>query len=322
MINQVHFKNYMDLNKQLLFLDQQGQFLQAYELAGEFLESFFMHSDHLIRFQLLMSAKLKNQTMTMRSLQSLWNSGFWIKEEILNSETFSFLEKNLHFQDYKRRFIDRCLFVEKSKPKIHTIIPEFGNDEFKPLLLTLHGNGCNLSKQYIHWRVAAQYGWIVGIPQSSQIFTFKNSENEIGYEWNDYDRTKSEIHSHFEDIQKKYNVNLNRIVLGGFSKGAETAIQLLVTGEVNANGFIAVCPGGKLTLDPISWKTIISKGKNRDFKGLIIIGEKDRFAEGGLRLADLLNNDGINTEVIKFQNIGHEHPKSFEKILYKNLSTY
>ncbi len=107
------------------------------------------------------------------------------------------------------------------------------------------------------WRQAANSGWLVAAPQSTQAM-WKGA-----FIWDDLDISREEILHHLQTVVNSYSIDPGRIVLGGHSMGGEVAIWLALSGAVPAAGFIALGPGGPMMDNPDLWLPYIEAASSR-----------------------------------------------------------
>jgi len=204
-----------------------------------------------------------------------------------------------------------------AEPSLVTLPPEgqCGTaDQLCPLLIALHGNNSNAPSSADYWRSAVPKGWLVALPQSSQV------SGPDAYVWDDRERTKREIQEHYATLTDSYAVDKERVILGGFSKGGELAIWLVLNGTVEACGFVVVGPGGPFIRQPDKWAPLIKAGCERGLRGYFVVGELDAFClEGSKALASMLKSRGIPCEVEVHPNLGHDFPPDFERSLARGL---
>jgi dienelactone hydrolase len=197
-----------------------------------------------------------------------------------------------------------------ARPERLTIVPGAAIPDPVPLLIALHGNFSSIRWHRAHWETAARAGWLVALPQSDEVAGL-DSEGNLGYVWDDVPRATSAITGVFGALDRAYPLASAQTVIGGFSRGGEMAVQMAVTGAVPVKAFVAVCPGGPLSEEPDLWEPIVAQGANRDLRGLVIMGEQDRFTAGTERLVTLLTEAGIDVEFERHAGLGHDYPAGF-----------
>jgi pimeloyl-ACP methyl ester carboxylesterase len=185
-----------------------------------------------------------------------------------------------------------------------------------PLLLALHGNNQNAHATLDSWRPALAEGWLVASLQSSQV------GGTDAYVWNDRDWAVREIQAGYSALCQTYPVDLERVVVAGFSLGAETAIWLALTATIKARGFIAVGPGGPFTNQPELWAPLIQAGSGLGLRGLVTIGEQDTFSYTGTQaLVASLKEGNISCTVRVYPDLGHAFPPDFPQVLAEALAS-
>jgi pimeloyl-ACP methyl ester carboxylesterase len=110
---------------------------------------------------------------------------------------------------------------------------------------------------------------------------------------------------------------MERTIVGGLSSGGELAIWLALTEVIPVCGFIVVAPGGQWMNEPDKWQPLIEDSKNRDLRGMIILGTEDKAVphESIHRLAEMLNDGDIPCQFIEYPGLGHWYPQDFPDIL-------
>jgi predicted esterase len=182
------------------------------------------------------------------------------------------------------------------------------------LLLAFHGNNRNAEGSVGFWRSAVSKGWLLALPQSSQV------RGPDGYIWNDQDRAVREIQEHVAMLCGQYAIDPDRVVVAGFSLGGELAIWLAMSGTIQARGFIAVGPGGPYMNEPDKWVPLIEASQARGLRGYMIIGEQDVFCyEGTQALASMLQSRDVPCELEVHPNLGHDFPHDFQQNLPRAL---
>ncbi|MEK7861789.1 MAG: alpha/beta fold hydrolase, partial [Chloroflexota bacterium] len=107
----------------------------------------------------------------------------------------------------------------------------------RPLLVALHGNNSNARETARYWSPAVALGWVIAIPQSSEI-----ASSPDAYTWNDRARAKGEIDTHIARAAELHRIDRRRVVLAGFSMGGLQAIALALAHGTAACGILPVAP--------------------------------------------------------------------------------
>jgi predicted esterase len=197
----------------------------------------------------------------------------------------------------------------KARPELITLEPAERMTPC-PLLIALHGNTSNAQAMASSWQPLVSQGWLVALPQSSQVGGFD------GYVWNDQERAEREIREHDAALRVRYPVDRAKTIVAGFSMGASTAIWLALSGAVEARGFIAVGPGGPFMTQPDRWQPLAESSMAHNRRGYIIVGDQDSLSfEGSKALVKSLADSGFPCELEIHAGLGHAFPPDFEKSL-------
>lgn len=183
-----------------------------------------------------------------------------------------------------------------------------------PLLLTLHGNGASARLSLEGWRPAAG-GWLQAALRSSQALS---SEQFV---WDDQGRARADVLAQLDALRAAHPIDAAQVVLGGFSRGAETALQLALTGAVVARGVVLLGPGGPMAEDPERWLPLIEGAAGRGLRAAVVVGDDDEtgLVDAALRLAPMLDDGGVPCHLEVVQGLGHAYPDDGGAALRRGL---
>jgi predicted esterase len=184
-------------------------------------------------------------------------------------------------------------------------------DEGCPAVIFLHANQDTAQKNMPHWQSLADAGWLVAVPQSSTA-TWADA-----YVWMDHSSAAAEVIEHLERLKVEYSLDTDKVILAGFSMGAEVALAMALNGVVDAKGFILLGPGGPFMDDLAKWTPSIEKAKDKGLRGVFLMGEADEtIPQDNIRiLVERLNKVGVACELKTYPDLGHEYPPDFEGVL-------
>jgi predicted esterase len=313
-------ENFDALYARLNSLYDEGKYAEGLEAALQGRKDFPESANVLCHFGACLAARLGDADQAFKLLEEALAGGYWLTVNGWEDEDFESIRDLPAFERLRAASMARLEAAQAdARPELLTVLPALGVGAM-PLLLALHGNASSVRWHRAHWRGAAHAGWLVGMPQSSQA-AGPDSEGAVTFVWNDVPLARREILDHYTALHKAYRLDRKRIVLGGFSRGAEMAIDLAVTGAVPVRGFVAVCPGGPLTLEPERWEPIIAEGEGRGLRGTVIMGGQDRrLAPGTERLVELLRGVGIPCKFEIHPDMGHDYPADFDARLGDHLA--
>ncbi|TMB93636.1 MAG: hypothetical protein E6J38_10310 [Chloroflexi bacterium] len=199
-----------------------------------------------------------------------------------------------------------------ARPKLMFAMPDEPPDAFGyPLLLVLHGNNSNASETAPHWSAMADAGWVVAVPQSSEI-----GPTPDAYTWNDRDRTAAELTTHLEKVKHSTQIDIGRIVLTGFSMGGTQAIALPLVGKIKVRGILPIAAW----LPHIrEFTRLVEGGAGKMLRSYIVVGDGDPSVDGARALFDLFTAHRMRTHLDVREGLGHDYPPDMHTTLVRAL---
>jgi predicted esterase len=262
-------------------------------------------------------AALLGQTdLAIEIIQEAVDAGFWWSEEYLRSDTdLASLQELPAFN----RLVEeseqmRQAAMAKTKPLAVPLKLPAKSKKPLPLLLALHGNTQNAANSVEFWESAVDEGWFTVMLQSSQPF-FTDA-----YVWDDLELGGKEIKAHYAQLAKKHQIDADKVVIGGFSKGGEMAVWAALMEIVPLAGFISVNPGGPLINDLDQWLPLLDNCERlTELRGFFLAGENDPNLQQIKALHQLLNSRGLACELVIAPEIAHDFPEDFNQTLAQAL---
>jgi predicted esterase len=295
------------LFQQTLQLYEQGDYAQGYDLATR-AQPLFPDREAMVMYVRACLASMDGQgAHALALLGESIDKGHWYAQPVWDDPDFNAIRESDEFARLRTISLERRDAAQAlARPELVVRLPGDETPTPYPLLLALHGNNSTVAEQGDHWRPAALHGWLVGLAQSSQV------GGPGQYIWDDAATSTREVSGHLDALQRAYPVDAARIVMGGFSMGAETAVRLVLSGTVPARGFVAVAMGGPLTRKPEDWEPLIEAARGRDLRGYCVTGELDApYAPGVRRLVEMLRAAGVACELESHPDLGHIYPPDF-----------
>jgi predicted esterase len=180
-----------------------------------------------------------------------------------------------------------------------------------PLLLALHSAGGNVEESAEHWGHAVDQGWLVALPQSSQVL-WPN-----GYCWTDRDRAIRELVEHYHSLLECYSVDSDRVVLGGFSQGGAVAIWAALSGALKTCGVMGVACALR---DLGEIRDSIEQRPMPDLRVYLVVGEKDGFCPRVGELSQIIRQARMSVRLEEVPGLGHDYPMDLNQYLVAGLS--
>jgi len=193
-----------------------------------------------------------------------------------------------------------------------------------PVLVVCHQRYGERPDQTAHeWSSILRNGVGLAVPWSSQVYA------PDGRCWDNLDiavRDMAWVHS---ELKKHQGIDLDRLVLAGFSQGAALAVYLTLKRAFPCRGFIAVAPSDWVVPESKraterdrpspAFSSFIQASSGKGFRGQIFIGENDPFLKKIEFLKDEMVHRGLECEYSVEPKTGHEYPDNFDSKLAKSL---
>jgi pimeloyl-ACP methyl ester carboxylesterase len=174
-----------------------------------------------------------------------------------------------------------------------------------PLIIAMHGNGFNSQHSASHWSAAVDAGWMVFHPLAKRL---------VGYGlhwWDIHEENREIIAEQAGKIFTQYPIDTGRVILGGFSKGGETAMVLALLGKFGAKGFITIGAGGYYHMQPELWQPLL-ESPPPGLRGVAMYSPYDlERNEGSNHTLEMMQAAGIEVRMEKYYGEGHVFPEDF-----------
>jgi predicted esterase len=301
-------------------LYQNGEYAAALALVNGRADDFPDYRHLLYYWRITLSARLGDHEKALHLLREVLLTGFWYGEPLLRRnpaldtlqgmETFEelvTLNQALRQRDLEHAY---PLLILRSEGRCQA------GGAPCPLLIGLHANACLARDSLPFWQPAAQAGWLVAAPQSSQAM-WKDA-----FMWDDRQAAGRQIREQYDSLLAGYAVAAGQVVLAGHGLGSELAIWLALAGEIPASGFIAIGPDGPLIGNPDEWEPSIAAATQRGLRGYVIIGAEDATIspENVRALVRRLERSGIACQLEVVPGAGRDFVPDYAESLLRGLA--
>lgn len=243
--------------------------------------------------------------------QAVEQGQWWHPDALTQDPDLAAVQADPRFQSLVRQMQARFEQERQAaRPEMLVFKPQSDTPGPYPLLIALHGMGGSIRTTAPWWQPLANQGWLVAVPQSSQIV------NLGGYVWDDQARAEAEIAVHLDRLRAEYRIDEQRIVLAGFSQGAGLALRWALEGRFPACGFIAVAPWlekpEEVTVNPDPHADLP--------RGYLVTGELDAGHQEVVGvIEDLLHASCISYEREHHMELGHSYPPRFPETIQRAI---
>lgn len=285
-------------------LQGQGEFELAQRIASRYMHR--LDSGELRFIHLELTAKLGDIDQVMEQLEASLETDHWFSPWFLQrSPELSRLGNLPRFQKILKACAEKETQYWQSGAMAPILqVPLSGQPPY-PLLVAIHGNGFNAQHSASQWACAAEAGWLVFHPLAKRL---------VGpglHWWDTHEENREIIAQQTGEFLQQYSIDADRVILGGFSKGGETAMVLALCGQLGAKGFITVGAGGYHHIQPELWRPLLESPR-RGLRGVAMYSPYDLERVGNLNLTlEMLHAAGIEVRLEKYSAEGHVFPEDF-----------
>ncbi len=242
-------------------------------------------------------SQLGRETEALSLLDDLAQKNIWIEPTLMMEDgELRCLQDSPEFRRLCRKHSEIKEEETTAGGGTRTVYPD--REGPYPLLLVLHGNQQNAAETISHWDKASRMGWMVTALESKQTGCGRGS-----YVWNDYSAAREQILDYLRQHRAEWNGTL---VIGGFSRGARTAITVALEGLVQTAGVMAVCPA-ELSGVP-SWTVDIAAVPVR---ATVFLGASDPYTQDSEELERCLTHTGSEVTYRVIDGLEHAYPENF-----------
>ena len=317
-MSEIH--SFEELQRQIFaYFDNPETLHHAYKLLEDSFPRYPEHAGLLYNWQFCAAALLDKPDLAIKIIKESLDAGYcWSEEYFRNDPDLISLHNLPEFNRLVQVSEQLRLTAQlRVKPFLLTLPQPDSKEPSLPLLIALHGNTMNARISVNDWKSAVDFGWLTALPQSSQLF------GPEMFVWDNLELGGREIEAHYRELTETYSVDINRVVISGFSKGGEMAIWFALKEIVPLSGFIAVNPGGQLIQKVQSWLPILEECKTlTNLRGYFVVGEQDSGAEKIKALYEILLALGMECKLVIHPEIGHDLPDDFNQVLKKGLEFF
>lgn len=285
-------------------LREHGQLELAQRIAGQYMDR--LDSGELRFSHLAMAAELGLAGQVMDLLEDYLESSRWFSTWFLQRiPELKLLEDLPRYQRILQATEEKeAQYRQDGGIQPITQVPASAQPPY-PLLIAIHGNGFNAQHSACQWACAVESGWLVFHPLAKRL---------VGYGahwWDAHEENRVLIAEQAGEILGQYPIDYGRVILGGFSKGGETAMVLALLGWLGAQGFITVGAGGYFHLKAELWQPLLESPKS-SLRGVAMYSPYDLERAGGVsQTMERMQAAGIEIRLEKYPAEGHVFPEDF-----------
>lgn len=263
------------------------------------------HHDTLY-YAMCLNSRLGNVDAAVEHLrEAIEEVGHWygLSQLLETDDDLTNIWGNAEFQRLRDVSLARCKEAEDNAKPLRLIEQPAATDQPLPLVLALHGNTGNAETTLGRWKPIVDDGYLLVSLQSTQL------SGPNAYVWNDFEKAKGELIEHLSVLASEFNIDRERVVIGGFSMGGGFGLWAALNDVILVKGYLGI---GPYIAEPKGLKPQIEAKANSDFRAYILVGDQDvGCLPGSEATKDLMVNAGIPCKYELREGLAHEMPNDF-----------
>lgn len=311
------YNKYWEFEGEITTLYNQKKYREALNLleyASEYLPK-QEFDKYLFEIMILKAEFYSHEEMYEESINVisyLLNEGWACDKEIFDEVH---LKADIRYVDLKNKN-DSLLAKarEKARFKYAVYLPiNYIEGKRYPLFITLHGDPGNIGEFSEYWKPDEflKKGFIVVYVQSSQLYRHN------GFSWTMNPLiSRNDIKECYNLILQEYSIDEEWVIIGGFSGGAITALDITFANVIPIKGFIAIGPDFTESFTKVNVKLAAERG----VRGIFMEGEIIMPLEEQEEMIKVFEEVDLPYEFYVNKGIGHAIPQDLSDKLNKALS--
>lgn len=290
-----------------------GQYSKAYELLTAVCDKYPAWQGRAYEIRVDLAAMMGKLELAEDILELALDLGYFYNDFVLRKDDdLKALQGRPRFEVLvTRSFKTLADEQHKARPELKILEPDKHPDVKLPLLIGLHGNNSNAQGFSDYWGYLTKKNWLVALPQSAEV------AGKGLYVWNDMERVNKDVPAHYQTLIQQYEIDNQKTIIAGFSKGGHAAIHLALKGFFPVNGFLALAP---FVGSVEAWLPLLNDPDLKKLRGYFVLGGKDEHCTpGALLLKDKFIEYGIKCESEIFPDMAHDIPSNFDEVLQRVL---
>ncbi len=258
-------------------------------------------------------ARAGHTDLALAQFEEAIERGFWYSpNQLIGDEDLEPLADNPRFIELRDISIARYEQKRNERQSYLDVYPPANSDGEVPLFMALHGNISSASLNYENWQSVPDYGHLLAMPNSKQLFI------EGAYLWGDFDEVQLDLKAHYDTLMAQYPLDPAQTILAGYITGGNLAVWATLNKIFPVKGFIVVGLYVR-NLDEYIQKMDALRGTN--VRGYMLIGEEDTGSfENTIKFVDEIRQRGIECELDIRKGLGHDAvPDDFAETLKRAI---
>lgn len=261
----------------------------------------------LLCWKAMMLTELKDYATCFDILWGLVDEGYVCP---LSFNRYRPLENDPRYTEMDRKNEENRAAAEARSEMIYSVhLPEgYGDGKKYPMFLILHGDGfdgtiLDLKEEWKPEHVTV-HGVIAVYVQSSKVLLHRR------YGWmRDPVAARRDVRVCYDDVVSKLDVDLDRVIVGGFSGGAIASVDIAMAAAVPMRGFIALSPS---VMPSSVTEDNAARAARKGIRGVMFEGEKELPVAAEDQMLEVFRSAGLACRYDVQEGGGHDIPPQLE----------
>ncbi len=198
--------------------------------------------------------------------------------------------------------------TQAERSEILTLLPPGAPEGPRPLIVVLHGYGGRVAQNAeVYRKVARELGAIVAAPAA-----VRRDRDGRGFSWTFRDESEWWVLRAIEKVSARHEIDTERLILAGFSQGANVALSVGLKYPERFVGLLPVAGHYEAHLMPVP--------AGRGPRVYLLIGQKDPFAATFVEAESDFRRGGLEVRLRMVPGLGHSFPRRATTELRKGLA--
>ena len=223
-MSKFHIANFSQLQASYFLMCERQAYALALKLIRQEYSRFPAAKSLLTRWCIGLFAQMGQEERALAALEDAISGGDYFREEKLRHDAdLQALRHSSRFRSLSKQ--SGTLYEEhrqQVRPDLRVLTPQ--TPPPWPILIALHENMGNTAVSEPYWHTAVDEGWLVVLPQSSQL-----GWATCHYVWDNLEIALAQIQSQYAQLQQDYALQLqtDKLVVAGYGQGGYVAQKLL-----------------------------------------------------------------------------------------------
>jgi predicted esterase len=290
---------FAELQDRLINLYTDGKYVDALALVERHAGNFPEQAARTTFWRMCLLSLTNRPDDVLSVFREGLEAGLWWSEVVFIDSDLDAVRELPEFQNLMRISQEKYVQARANIEREDVILlpDELPSSGLYPVLITLHGRNGNKETDLMYWEHARQRGWLVLSAQSTQPL-FPGF-----YCWDDAAQGLTDLLFYYSRLSEQYQIDPQRVVIGGMSQGSGMAIYAALTGKLPVRGFIGI---GTWWADVAEFAVEAKK-----VRGYFVTGEKDHTLDRAREIQEFLRRHEIAFAEEVHPDLGHEFPGDF-----------